>query len=89
MSSRINTYRSIEQCPKDPVTDYGTTDVKDRVVSNCQLIRQLHNENTKDEYGCCDKYYRHDGMKRLPKQFRYRSCGSRLLPLGSREQKKK
>ena len=36
MSSRINKHRSIEQSPKDPVTDYGTTDVKDRVVSNCE-----------------------------------------------------
>ena len=51
--------------------------------------RHLYDENTKDEDGCCDKDYRHDGMKRLPKQSVYRLCGFRLLPLEETDVKEK
>jgi len=44
--------------------------------------RHFYDENTKDEYGCCDKDYRHDGMKRLPKESEYRIVWCQIVTVG-------
>ena len=44
--------------------------------------RHLYDENTKDEDRCCDKDYRHDGMKRLPKESEYRIVWCQIVTVG-------